>query len=343
MNTMSKIWINRNSSRVAAGLRACVLALFIGALPSLPAYQVWTSTCKTPKTVLEHPEQWSVVAAGVQGLNCNFAPGSVNKPSGEQWKQILARYTVAHTSTYGPWARSGGAITDTVISNHVSGVMRRAEAWGYTIHYLMLYDHRADKGGINKWTDDDVRRLRAWLDGHGYASIKLMYNARSFGSKDLLLNPAIAAALNEGNTTYWRENKAGRRDLLKWFVTNPATKDKEFFFQITEHHDFQADPFVATRLMIRSISADILGSTDWVRTDKVIFLPMTYQDYPTNFPFLPQYAPTGNDYGQSMSGLLGSLIEQKDLFEGRGADGLISVAQCNSYSRTALPAADAGK
>lgn len=311
-----------------------IVLAWLAALPSLHAYQVWTSTCKTPKTVLDHPEQWSVVAANVQGLNCNFAPGSVNKPSGEQWRQILARYTVAHTETYVPWAQPEGDITDPLIREHVQKVLARAAAWGYTVNYFMLYDHRGTQKRINKWTGDEVRRLRVWLDAHGHASIKLMYNARSFGSKDLLLNPAIAAALNEGSTTYWKENKSGRRDLLKWFVANPVTKNKEFFFQITEPHDFQADPYVATRLLVRSISAEILGSTDWVQTDKAIFLPMTYQDYPANFPFLPESAPAGNAYGQSMSGLLCSLIEQKAMFEGTAPGGLISVAQCHSHSRT---------
>ena len=83
-----------------------------------------------------------------------------------------------------------------------------------------------------------------------------------------------------------------------------------------------------------NLSQRVLKSTDWIRMDKAIFLPMTYQDYPARFPFLPETTPGGDTYGNSMSGLLCSLIEQRDQFEGRSPGGLISVEQCHSRSRT---------
>jgi len=322
---------------------ALVVAMLLGPPLKAHAYQVWTSTCKTPKIVLTYPEQWSVVAAGVQGLNVNFAPGSVEKPSGDQWKQILARYTSAHTNTYQPWAHPDEPYTDLLAGRFMAKILKRAADWGYSVNYIMLYDkgneNEAGKKHISKWTATEVQQFRAWLDQHGDARIKLIYNARSFNSRKLLENPAIAAGLNEGSTEYWKSNKAGRQDLLKWFTTNPLTRNKEFFFQITVHHDFDKDAYAATRLMVRSVSADILKTTNWIRTDKAIFLPMTYEDYPARFPFLPETTPAGDAYGGSMSGLLCSLVEQRDLFEGRSPGGLISVAQCNSRSRTPKPAA----
>jgi hypothetical protein len=319
--------------------RMAVLTLVACLATSAQAFQVWTSTCKTPKTVLAHPDEWRVVAAQVQGLNVNFAPGSVNKPSRDQWRQIVARYTTARTNVYQTWAHPEGDYSDSQAEQFVTETLNRAKDWGYSVRFILLYDkgreNDAGKRRISTWTTNEVQRLRTWMDQHGHQDIKLIYNARNYSprSRSLLESPAIAAALNEGCTEYWQSNKAGRQDLLRWFTTNALTRDKPFFFQITVHHDFDSNAFAATRLMVRSISADILKSTDWIRTDKAIFLPMVYPDYPEQFPFLPQFTPDGAAYGDSMCGLLCSLVEQKDLFEGRAAEGLISVAQCKSRSR----------
>jgi len=56
---------------------------------------------------------------------------------------------------------------------------------------------------------------------------------------------------------------------------------------------------------------------------------MTYPDYPDSFPFLPEKTENGRKYGNSMTGLLCSLIEQKDLFEGRNGT-FITKDECTS-------------
>ncbi len=337
---------NRNRSKLGSlgtskqGNMLALVAMALSLAGPLHAYQVWTSTCKTPRQAAEQLPQWAVMAKGMQGLNTNFAPGKF-QPKGDQWETILKAYQTATQQTFQPWAHPENDYTDAQAAQVVGKATKRAKEMGYVVKYIMIYDHGSDGGGIDKWKPQEVEKFRAWLDKNGHKDIKIMYNARSFGSRTLLENPAIAAALNEGSVEKWLSNSAGRHELLQWFVKNPKTKDKEFFFQITVHHDFHpkftgkpAKAFANTRLMLRAISANILKSTDWVRSDKVIFLPMSYQDYTSDFPFFPEHTGKGEAYAFSMSGLLSSLIEQRDLFEGRGPKGLITEAQCQSRSRT---------
>jgi hypothetical protein len=222
-----------------------------------------------------------------------------------------------------------------VTENYVTQKMARATDWGYTIRYFMIYHQRnSETGKIESWSEADVELLRGWMDDHGYESVKLIYNARSFDSRGLATHEAIDGILNEGNTEYWAINKAGRHDLLRWADTAAAVKYKPFFFQITVHHNYDGNAYSEVRKMVRSISADILGDTTWIRKDNVVFLPMVYESFPASFPFLPEHIADGSQYGNSMSGLLLSLIEQRDKFEGRG--GLISESECESFTRSVI-------
>jgi len=304
------------------------------------AYQVWTSTCKTPNIVLDHKDQWDVVAANLGGFNANFAPTGYDpksyKPSESEWKQIIACYTTARQNVYQPYAHPDGPFTNERGSDYVTGTMKRACEWGYTLKYFMLYDkgytNSNGKKYIATWKADEVQLFRNWLDNNDYTDVKLIYNARSYNARELIAHPAIDAGLNEGSTEKWMTNDAGRHELLRWMTTDERVRNKPFFFQITCHHDFdQGNVYEATRLLVRAISAEILGSTDWIRTDKAIILPMTYQDFPETFPFLPERESGGDSYGNSMTGLLCSLIEQKDRFEGREGD--MTEAMCASFAR----------
>ena len=329
------------NSRIGISL---ILTAMMGCFPGqLFAYQVWTSTCKTPRIAAEELGEWDQMAKGVTGLNTNMAPGNV-QPRKRQWPAIVNAYSNGTPHTFQPWAHPESSYTDKLAENVVGRAIKKSKAMGYTIEYIMIYDNRSsneDGKLIDKWTVKEVEQFRAWLDNNGHRDIKIMYNARSYNSRMLLEHPAIEAALNEGSTEKWASNVNGRQELLKWFVSNPKTRNKDFIFQITVHHDFDPEhpskAYEATRLMVRSISADILGTTDFVQTDRAIFLPMTYQDYPKEFPFLPETLPNGKAYGNSMTGMILSLIEQKELFSGAGDGGrLITVDQCKSRNRNPI-------
>jgi len=320
--------------------RLVVVGALLCASPSLYAYQVWTSFCKTPKEAAVNLKAWETVAKGITGLNINMSPGKF-QPNDDQKHIIYKAYKLGSEQTFQPWAHPEQAYTDAEAAQVVGKAVSRGKQMGYQIKYVMIYDSRSeDTGkGIDKWKPNEVEQFRAWLDANGHKDIKIMYNARSYGSRLLLEHPAIAAALNEGSAEKWLTNSAGRHKLLQWFVDNPKTKNKEFFFQITVHHDFDpsltedtSKAFANTRLLVRSISADILKSTTWIRSDKVIFLPMSYRDYTKEFPFLPEYE-SEDEYAYSMTGLLCSLIEQRSYFEGREKSGLITVEQCKSRNR----------
>ncbi len=307
---------------------------------TLPAYQVWSSPCRTPRSILDTPEQWSVMAPRLQGFNLNFAPGMF-QPRGTEWQQILSKFTTARSETYAPWNHPDFPITKALATDWIQKVLDRGIQFGYTdIKYAFLTDTQT------KWTDTEIQIFRDALVDMGRADIGIAFNARSgsAGNQVTLSLPIVTCGINEAQPEYWAINKGGRRDLLVWFTSTAATKNKPFIFHTTVHHNWNDgignfgnnDGFEAVRLMLRSISADILGSTDWIKTDKAIIQAMTYDDYPAVWPYLPETNNSGGRYGTSMTGLLLSLIEQRDRFEGRGAGGLISVAGCNSFIRNSI-------
>ena len=331
--------------RLAAvvAFKLLLIGVIFCALPSAHAYQVWTSTCKTPRQVLDAPDQWELMAKGIQGLNLNYSPaiGNDSNPSTEQWRQILTNYTTARSITFVPWNHPDtNVVTTNAMVDWVNGQLARGSTYGYTdIKYVFMTDTEI------QWSDNDIRAMRGVLNGMGRTNIGILFNARNLSeaNKTTLSMPEVAAGVNEGSPDKWASNTAGRQDLLRWFTTNNATKNKPLFFQLTVHHNWNDgvenfgsnDVYQAVRLFVRSIAADILQSTNWIGTDKAIILPMTYDPFPTNFPFLPERNLAGDAYGNSMSGTLLSLIEQRNLFEGRAPGGLISVAQCKSFARTA--------
>jgi len=200
--------------------RLLLVGALLGLAGPLQAHQVWTSTCKTPQQVLDAPGKGSLLAANLQGLNSNFAPGSgADKPSTDQWKQILADYTIAHQHTCQPWGHPDdnvGFVTVTVAQKTFTNNLNQGTDWGFNTEYFMLYDKGGTDGKINAWTEAEVNNCRTALNNIGRSDIKLIYNARSYGNKDKINWANINEGLNEGSTDYWMSNKAGRQELLKW-------------------------------------------------------------------------------------------------------------------------------
>ncbi|WP_136078314.1 hypothetical protein [Pontiella desulfatans] len=308
------------------------------------AYQIWTSTCRTPAFVLERTDQWDRVAAQVKGLNINFTstdyyPGE--QPGPNNWPLILSTYATASSQTFQPFTRSawendwGPAGEGLTLDDALPRYLARGDAWGYTISLIMLYDIRLESGGpIYWWNPDDITEVRNWLDNNGYSHVKLMWNVRQDNARerDLSAHPGVDAVLMEANFEHWETNDGNRWGFLQWFTTTYPNRD--VVFQLHTFGEKTKDEYTGIRRFVRSISADILGSTDFVRSDHCIVLPMTYVPFHEYWSFLPEHEPAGDLYGDSMTGLLLSLIEQKDLFEGTAPGGLISSNQCSSFDRT---------
>ena len=321
-------------------LSLVILVAGVASLPTpLQAYQVWTSTAFTPNYVLDRLPEWDRVAAGVQGLNINFTPIGFlpgEKPDTNEWKQILQTYPTGHQYTFQPFARSsyesnwGTNSAGVTLDDYLQGVFIRAADWGYTLKYIMLYDDRVvwPDGPIYYWSTNDLADVRTWLNTNGHTNVKILWDVRQDAPRErnFSTNTNVGGVLMECNTLAWATNANNRYTFLNWFITN-STKSVIFQIPLVENEAH----YSAVRLFVRSLSATILGSTNFVGTDRCVILPMVYSSI---WEFLPEYEPSGDQYGDSMTGLLLSLMEQKAKFEGSAPGGLISVADCNSYVRT---------
>lgn len=318
--------------------------LSLATSPVAQAYEVWTSTCRTPVFVLDRTNEWDRVAAQVQGLNINFTstdyyPGE--QPGPDNWPLILSTYATAARQTFQPFTRDyweneyGPAGAGLTLDDALPPYLARGDAWGYTVSYIMLYDIRLEDGGpIYWWELDDITDVRNWLDSHGYGHIKLMWNARGDDTRerDMASHPGVDAVLMEAQFEHWATNDGLRWEFLQWFTTTYPNRD--VVFQTHTFGEKTKDEYTGIRRFVRSISADILSSTDFVRSDHCIILPMTYIVYHDYWSFLPEHEPAGDRYADSMTGLLLSLIEQKDQFTGTASGGLISYDGCASFERT---------
>ncbi len=328
-------------------LRLIVVGVLCFAANELQAYQVWTSTCKTPATVLNELGAWDRTAALLQGLNTNFAtegyyPG--HQPGGELWPKIVGQFPVAKQNCFQPftrnlwdnrWGPEGRGLT---LDDAMPQYLQRSKDWGFNYRYIMLYDVRIGGRGqpIYYWEQDDVTEVRKWLDNNGYEHVGLMWNARQFSKRDreFSANPGIASVLLEAHFSHWETNVGDRRALLQWLTSDPSVSSKDIVFQLHGLGKRDIDEYSGIRRFVRSISAEILGSTEFVRSDRCILLPMTYPAFTKYWAFLPEHTPAGDEYGRSMTGLLLSLIEQEDRFTGTARGGLISAGDCSSYQRT---------
>jgi len=327
-----------------------ILVAGVAGLPTpLQAYQVWTSTAFTPNYVLDRLPEWDAVAAGVQGLNINFTPIGFlpgEKPDTNEWKQILQTYTTGHQHGFQPLARwgyestQGPASAGVTLDAWLQSLFDRAASWGYTLDYVMLYDSRSGDI-IYYWQQSELADVRSWLDNNGHANVKIMWDVRSdlTRERDFATDSNINDVLIEAGTESWRTNFGSLYTFLPWIITNST---KKVVFQIPllfdvpggrVNLDTNGNPtaYEDVRLFVRSLSATILGSTNFLGSDRCVFLPITYTEA---WDFLPQYDTTGDNYPESAAGLLLSLMEQKARFIGADPGGLISVAGCKSHVRT---------
>ena len=308
---------------------------------SAKGYQVWTSTAFTPNYTLECLPEWDRMAAGLQGLNINFTPFGFlpgEKPDTDQWKQILQTYPMAIQQAFQPLGRSGYESTwgsdaaGVTLGEFLQGYFDRADDWGYELGAVMLYDIRTVKDGpIYYWSESELADVRSWLDANGHFDVMILWNARQDSERERTFtnNPNVDGVLMEGNTPDWAANVGDRCAFLNWVSTN---SNKTVIFQIPLNETEGLNRYVETRKFVRSLTATILGSTNtFVRSDRCVILPMVYSSC---WKFIPEYEPSGNLYGDSMAGLLLSLMEQEDQFVGTASGGLISEIACESFERT---------
>lgn len=322
-----------------------------GALPA-SAYDVWMGMPYTPKDSAAKIAQWDLTAEGVTGLNVNLS--DVQRPSQDRnstatWSASIAEYTTGRSNAMKPIPRTTFSYTDDdvvydrgTIAERLTDIFQAESTYGHTLTSLMLYANKLLEDPDNAtitFTAAEMAEIRAWLDdptNGSHADVKLYWNVRNNGLVERIKaeDPNIDGIVMEAAPDLWFANAGNRQTFLKWAVTNSVTQLKPLVFQIplTSIVDDSLSPYEETRKLIRWFSSPaMLGSTDFIRRDDVHIMPIAYK--PTLL-FYPEMNAPENEYVDSMTGLALSLIEQKELFEGRGAGGLITEAQAVSFARS---------
>ncbi len=329
------------SLRSRTGKKAVFLAAWLCATAGF-SYEVWMGTSCTPANAAVYPQSWSNTAAQVTGLNINRAPclpdpgtpcENETSPSTAQWKTIFNQIQHADGS-FSPIPRSAfdsDRHPETTLEQIIDGKFEDAATFGYTLGNIMIYDNAVGTNSYS-WTVAEVQQIRDYLDANGHAEVGLMWNARnnSLANKNWCKNALIDAVLLEAEPGKWFDNVGSRQDLLKFLWTNELTSAKELVFQVpisgSEPYG-NPDGFQQMRRMVRWLGNDLMG-WEFNRSPRVIFMPVTY-NYPT-YTFYPE-TEAPDLYGNTLTSLVLSLIEQRDLFEGRS--GIPTEADADSKVR----------
>lgn len=326
--------------------------------PVCHAYQIWTSLVRTPNYASDRPTWWDGAIGGVTGLNSNNAPlyraiGSPElQPAGlDGWKKIWdLTPRAARNQVFIPVARNAFKSNyPNSTSNSFGDVfaiyIERAEQLDYDLNMVMLYDNRPAPGApIHAYTQQEIRDVRSWLDRNGYANVKIIFNARQLTKnyQNILSMPEVDDVMIEGNVNHWRVNDGNRHGLLNYLRKTRGLNRKNVIFQVPVHESLAfknsrgatLDPYTDVRLFIRSISADVMKNTSFIKSNKCIILPILYGSTFAEWGFGPETtAPTKHThYGRNQMGLIYSLREHKKYFEARNVP-LISESQCASRRR----------
>jgi hypothetical protein len=290
----------------------------------------------TPGSAAVYTNTWTNTAAQVMGLNINLAPCKLApSPTTAQWQTIFNQFQHIDGS-FAPIARSNfgptGPHPTTTITNIIDQKFANAATYGYALGNLMFYNN-AVNGTNYGWTTNEVQQMRDYLDSLGHTNVGLLYDDRSFSAGEQAWdnNPLVTGILLECGAGGWFANAGNRTNLLRWLWTNSATANKQIIFQIPDYSstDGTTNKYMADRLLLQWLGTQIMDF-DFMRSSRVVFMPVTYG----SAWFYPETA-SPNCYTNTMTSLVLSLIEQKDLFEGRGR--IPTVADAFSFYRNSPP------
>ncbi len=331
--------LNRSSKVKSPVVVPLMLAALLGFQGHSYGYEVWMGTLGWDKAMATSPEKWAGTAAAVEGLNVNWAPGKDkgNRLSPADRKAVIERFAKAKEHAYQVMPHGTGRKTE---ESEWQRPFHRADDYGYKLDYL--YTYSAGRGKV--WKTEDHKILRKWLDDNGQAEVKIAYNGRS--GQGRLERPTIEANGIECDLTSWKENKGGRHELLRWMADpeNAETKDEKIiihchlnFGKATNQEDL-VDAWAGARLMVRDIGRDVLNTPALrkvFRSDRLVFAFFGTNWTTPEITLLPETKDSAH-YAESYTGLMLSLVEQRDLFDGQSGS-FPSDEQCKSFARVAPP------
>lgn len=313
--------------------------LVLGAFVSCPmhaqAYEVWIGTLGWQQGLYTKPSEWARTAELVEGLNVNWAPGQKddNRLDKARRGEVVARLTRAKNHAYQVQPHGAKAIT---AKSEWQSAFDRATGYGYKLDYLHTYS----SGPAKSWKAAEHELLRKWLDQHGHGGVKISFNGRSGHGQ--LERSVVQGNGIECDLKSWKENKGGRHELLRWMADpkNPATQGEKIFIHCHLNYGKGSNPadlvdvWAGARLMVRDIGRDVLNTDELrkvFRSDRLVFCFFGGNWTTPGISLLPE-VKNDQTYAESYTGLLLSLIEQRDLFEG-GSGLFPSDAQCKSFDR----------
>ena len=313
-------------------------------------YQVWLGTHASPKSALKNRVSWKQTARLVEGLNIHktpvkFANNKIDREESlndKDFKSFINIFEKGSANGIVEAGRTGwkcDAFPDrSDLDGYLEKKFKTIDAGGYTVKGIMFFDNfigsnsKASKGVVYSWTEDEVQRMRAWLDEHR-PHVTLYWNARNFykTSKNWCANDLVDGIFLEGNPSKWYENKGKRQELLKWLWSNEKTKHKRLVFQvpISSIEETKSGPtaFQQVRLWVQWLGVDFMG-LDFLRSNQVVIMPVTYNPA---FKFYPETRKKGAVYANTLTGITLSLLEQKKLFQ--GVNGISTAAAVESAER----------
>ncbi len=314
-----------------------MVATLLGHASLCPAYEVWMGTLGWQQGMHGHPEQWSRTAELVDGLNVNWARGQQD-PKGldrNLREEVIARFTKAKSHAYQVVPHGDGPITP---QSDWRRSFDRADAYGYKLEYLYTYS----SGPGKNWKASEHELLRQWLDQNGHAGVKIAYNARS--GHGHLERGVVQGGGIECDLRSWKENRGKRHELLRWMAdpSNPAMQGEKIvihchlnYGQSSDAADL-VDAWAGARLMVRDIGRDVMNTEalrEVFRSDRLVFAFFGGNWTTPEISLLPETASNGA-YAESYTGLLLSLLEQREMFAGR-AGSFPNDERCKSMARDA--------
>jgi hypothetical protein len=299
------------------------------------AYEVWIGTLGWQQRMHEHPEDWARTAALVEGLNVNWGRGQKDpdRLNPVSRKDVISRFSKAKMNASQVLPHGIEPITN---ESDWQRAFDRADSMGYKLEHL--YTYNGGKGKV--WSESDHKLLRAWLDRKGHENVKIAFNVRAGHGQ--LERPVIQGGGIECDLQSWKDNKGGRHELLRWMANpnNPAMRGEKTIIHCHLNFGHASDPkdlvdvWAAARLMVRDIGRDVMNTPELkeaFRSDNFVFAFFGGNWTTPEIALIPETSAE-DTYAETYTGLLLSLLEQRDLFEGHSGE-FPSDDLCRSFKR----------
>ncbi len=316
-----------------------ILLLTAISISNISAYEVWIGLHCTPKNAGSNPAQWSITASKVEGLNCNLAAGkpAIGTPNENDipcvsltdWGNIVNKYSVSARrvslieiprSSWYHELRTTMPVLDKYLSNRFS----EADKVGYNITRIMFYENRlGSTGPIYKWTNAEIQSLRDWLNSNGHSDVRLIWNTRGNSNAEHTMceNPLVDDIMIESSAEYVAANTGNIQSLPPWIWSNPLLSTKKLIFQIPLQNDPYGNPNGYQNLRRLIVWYGQKMAAAFMQSPRVVFMPVTYNggtdialSKKATFAFYPEIE-SSTKYSNTLTGVVLSLIEQREMFE----------------------------